>query len=144
MVADQLVGEIALALAVGEDAHQAQVLGALGVQEVGGVAAGEQRQDDLGVQGRLEIGLRLLGLREPGGDVGDAGVGDGVPLAFGAAVRLDAVDLDESVLQQPGHRRVDLPVVQGAVVAELLVEGALQVVTVAWAGLQEPEEGVTD
>ena len=49
------------ALALGQLAHQPQVLGALGVEQVGGVAAGEQREDDLGVEGRLEVRLGLLG-----------------------------------------------------------------------------------
>ncbi len=137
MVAHELVGDVPLALALGEDAHEAQVLGALGVQQLVGAAAGEQGEDDLRVEGRVEVRLGLLGLREPGLDVGDAGVGDGVPLAVGAAAALYPVDLDEAVLQEAGHGRVDLPVREGAVVAELLVEGALEVVAVARAGLEE-------
>src|SRR5690606_28965331 len=121
-----------------------QVFRALGVEDVGGVAAGEQREDDLGVEGRLQVGLGLLGCGEPPFDIGDAGFGDRVPLPLGAAAGLDAVDFDEPVLQQAGHRRVDLAVVQRPVVTELLVEGPLEVVTVARAGLQEPQEGVTD
>ena len=47
VVADQLVGEVAVALAAGQLAHQAQVLGALGVEHLVGGAAGEQGEDDL-------------------------------------------------------------------------------------------------
>src|SRR5690606_26912353 len=86
----------------------------------------------------------LLGCGEPPFDIGDAGFGERLPAPRGAAAGRDAVDFDGPVLQQAGHRRVDLAVVQRPVVTELLVEGPLEVVTVARAGLQEPQEGVTD
>src|SRR5262249_26316167 len=96
------------------------------------------------VEGALQVGLGLLGLREPLPDVGDPRVGDRVALALRSAARLDAVDHDRAVLQQSRHGRVDLAVVERAVVPELDVEFPLQVVAVARAGLQESEQGVAD
>ena len=90
--------------------------------------------------------MRILTDRKRKGDLADQLICDHALFHLEAdlrwleltAARLDAVDLDEPVLQQPGHRRVDLAVVERPVVTELLVEGPLQVVTVARAGLQEP------
>ncbi|KUL52111.1 hypothetical protein ADL22_05735 [Streptomyces sp. NRRL F-4489] len=144
VIADQLVGEVAGALALGQAAHQPQMLGALGVEQLGGVPAGQQGQDDLGVERGVEVRLGLLRPGQPLGDIGDAGVGDGVPLALRARAGLHAVHLDQAVLQQPGHRGVDLPVVQRAVLAEVLVEGPLEVVAMAGTGLQEAQQRMTD
>ena len=133
-----------LALAPGQLAHQAQVLGALGVEQVGRVAAGQQREDDLRVEGGLQVRLRLLRLREPPLDVGDAGVGDRVALAVRARRparrrrprpgRSSAAGTGSS---RPGRRRAG-----GR--AEPLVVGPLQVVAVAGLGLQQPQQRVTD
>src|SRR5918996_1319998 len=61
--------------------------------------------------------------RATAGPLRDGRVGDRIPLPLGPAAGLDALDLDESVLQQARHGRVDLPVVQRAIVTEALVEG---------------------
>jgi hypothetical protein len=118
--------------------------GALGVQHVRGLAAGQQREHDLRVQRVLQVRLGLLRCAEPLLDVGDARVGDRVALAVRSGAGLDARLLHESVAQQPGQRRVHLPVVQGSVLAELVVVGLLQVVAVAGAAFQQTEKGVSE
>lgn len=143
--ADDLVREVAVPFAFGQFPHLPQVLGPLGVELASGAAPGEQqREDDLGVEGVRQVGLRLLRLPEPLVDVDDPGFGDRVPLASRAAAGLDAVDLDQPALQtaaapssRPGRSA-------GAAMTELLVERPLQVVYVARAGLKEPEQGVPD
>lgn len=80
---------------------------------------------------RIRLGLLLSG--RPRAHVGDLGVRNGVPRARGTAADLDPVDFDEAVLQQPGHRRAGLAVVQWPVVTDLSVKGPVEVVTVAGA-----------
>src|SRR5690606_30553335 len=59
--------------------------------------------------------------------------------------RLGALDLHQAVLQQPRHGRVHLAVVERPVAAEVVVEGALEVVPVAGTGpLQQSQQGVAD
>ena len=89
-------------------------------------------------------GSGFSGWLEPALDVGHAGLGDRVALALRPGARLDAVDLDEPVLEQPRERRVDLPVAQRPVRAEALVVGPLEVVAVSRAALEQPEEGRSD
>jgi len=64
------------------------------------------------------VGLGRLGRGEPPVHVGDAVGRDRVALALRPCARLDAVDGDETALQEPGERRVDLPVGERAVAAE--------------------------
>ena len=107
-------------------------------------APGQQREHDLRVQRALQVRLGLLGLAQPALDVGHAGRRDRVALALRPGAGLDAVDLDQPVLQQPRERRVDLAVGQRAVRPEALVVGPLEVVAVSRAALEQPQEGRSD
>ena len=62
VVADELRGEVAALLAPGEHPHLVEVGGALGVEQVVGVAAGEHGEHDLRVEGALQVGGGRLGV----------------------------------------------------------------------------------
>ena len=130
VVADELFGEVPVGLAAGEDTHLLQVFGPLDVEDVVGGPVGEQREHHLGVQGALEVGLGVLRLGQPPGDVGDPGVGHGVALAFGARPGFHRLHLDQSVLQEPGEGGVHLAVGERSLGGEALVVGPFEVVSV--------------
>ena len=66
VVADQLVRDVTGGLALRQVAHQAQVLGALRVEQLIGAPPGQQGEHDLRVQDALQVRLRRLGLRTLG------------------------------------------------------------------------------
>ena len=85
--------------------------------------------------------LGRLRLGQPPLEVGDALLGDGVALALGALARLGADDDGPAVALEPAERGVHLAERQRLVVAEALVEGPLELVTVRRRRLEQAEEG---
>jgi len=143
VVTDQLIRQIAGGFPLRELPHQPQVFRPLPVEDVGGGAPGQQGQHHLGVEGALQVRLRLLRPAEPLLHIGDPRGGDRVPLALRPLPRLDRVHLDQAVPQQSGQGGVHLSVGQRAILAEPFVIGPFEVVPVAGLALQQGEQRVS-
>jgi hypothetical protein len=116
------------------------VHGALRVQVRFGRPAGHQREGHLREQDGLQVRLRLDRVAQPGINLGPAGLGNRVPLAIGPVTRLGVADEDLAVPGQPPEGRVNLPERRLLATPEILVVIALEVISMAWLALKQPEQ----
>ncbi len=126
----------------GQRPHALEVGVALGVDDRLDGPSRQDRQHDFREQRGLQVGLGGERGVQPAFELGNAVRGDRVAPPFGTLAALDGIQADAPVRLEPGQGRVDLGERDRMIGREVLVDEALQVVTVQGLLFQQAENRV--